>query len=192
MLSLELMMKLFIQSLILSGILSQNIHAMPDVSKALQEVSFTTTSQESLTLDEYEGKIMLIFFGYTHCPDICPTTMLDIRKSLKELGDLAERVQPVFISVDYLRDTPQIITKYVNFFDDRILGLTSSKEEIDKITKYFKIPYELVNSANNPNYIVEHSSNLYVIDKNMIVKRIIPNGLPYSEITKTVRSLNIN
>ena len=109
------MMKLFIQSLILSGILSQNIHAMPDVSKALQEVSFTTTSQKSLTLDEYEGKIMLIFFGYTHCPDICPTTMLDIRKSLKELGDLAERVQPVFISVDYLRDTPQIITKYVNF-----------------------------------------------------------------------------
>ena len=186
------MMKLFIQSLILSGILSQNIHAMPDVSKALQEVSFTTTTQKSLTLDEYEGKIMLIFFGYTHCPDICPTTMLDIRKSLKELGDLAERVQPVFISVDYLRDTPQIITKYVNFFDDRILGLTSSKEEIDKITKYFKIPYELVNSANNPNYIVEHSSNLYVIDKNMIVKRIIPNGLPYSEITKTVRSLNIN
>ena len=192
MLSLELMMKLFIQSLILSGILSQNIHAMPDVSKALQEVSFTTTTQKSLTLDEYEGKIMLIFFGYTHCPDICPTTMLDIRKSLKELGDLAERVQPVFISVDYLRDTPQIITKYVKFFDDRILGLTSSKEEIDKITKYFKIPYELVNSANNPNYIVEHSSNLYVIDKNMIVKRIIPNGLPYSEITKTVRSLNIN
>ena len=192
MLSLELMMKLFVQSLILCGILSQNIHAMPDVSKALQEVSFTTTTQKSLTLDEYEGKIMLIFFGYTHCPDICPTTMLDIRKSLKELGDLAERVQPVFISVDYLRDTPQIITKYVNFFDDRILGLTSSKEEIDKITKYFKIPYELVNSANNPNYIVEHSSNLYVIDKNMIVKRIIPNGLPYSEITKTVRSLNIN
>ena len=192
MLSLEIAMKLFIQILILSGILSQNIHAMPDVSKALQEVSFTTTTQKTLTLDKYKGKVLLVFFGYTHCPDICPTTMLDISKSLKELGGLAKEVQPVFISVDYLRDTPQIITKYVNFFDDRILGLTSSKEMIDKITKYFKIPYELVNSANNPNYIVEHSSNLYVIDKDMIVKRIIPNGLPYSEITKTVRSLNIN
>ena len=192
MVSLGIMIKLFIQALIISGILSQNIHAMPDVSKALQEVSFTTTTQKSLTLDKYQGKVILVFFGYTHCPDICPTTMLDIRKSLKELGDLAEGVQPVFISVDYLRDTPQIITKYVNFFDDRILGLTSSKEMIDKITKYFKIPYELVNSANNPNYIVEHSSNLYVIDKDMIVKRIIPNGLPYSEITKTVRSLNTN
>ena len=192
MVSLGIMIKLFIQALIISGILSQNIHAMPDVSKALQEVSFTTTTQKSLTLDKYQGKVILVFFGYTHCPDICPTTMLDIRKSLKELGDLAEGVQPVFISVDYLRDTPQIISKYVNFFDDRILGLTSSKAEIDKITKYFKIPYELVNSANNPNYVVEHSSNLYVIDKDMIVRRIIPNGLPHSEITKTVRSLNIN
>ena len=184
------MMKLALKILIMSGVLSQNIFAMPDVSKALKEVSFITQKEKSLTLDKYRGKVMLVFFGYTNCPDICPTTMLDIRKSLKELGDIADKVQPVFISVDYQRDTPQIITKYVNFFDDRILGLTSSKEMIDKITKYFKIPYELVDSANNPNYIVEHSSNLYIIDKNMIVKRIIPNGLPHSEITKTVRSLS--
>ncbi len=184
------MIKLVTQILIISGLLSQNIYAMPDVSKAFKEVTFISPKEKSLTLDKYQGKIILVFFGYTHCPDICPTTMLDIRKSLKELGDIADEVQPIFISVDYQRDTPQIITKYVNFFDDRILGLTSSKEMIDKMTKYFKIPYELVDSANNPNYIVEHSSNLYIIDKNMIVKRIIPNGLPYSEITNTVRSLN--
>ena len=184
------MMKLVIQILILSGLLSQNIYAMPDVSKAFKEVTFITSKEESMTLDEHQGKIILVFFGYTHCPDICPTTMLDIRRSLIELEDIADKVQPIFISVDYQRDTPQIVTKYVNFFDDRILGLSSSKEMIDKMTKYFKIPYELVDNANNPNYIVEHSSNLYIIDKNMIVKRIIPNGLPHSEITKTVRSLN--
>ena len=190
MLSYEIMMKLVIQILILSGLLSQNIYAMPDVSKAFKEVTFITSKEESMTLDEHQGKIILVFFGYTHCPDICPTTMLDIRRSLIELEDIADKVQPIFISVDYQRDTPQIVTKYVNFFDDRILGLSSSKEMIDKMTKYFKIPYELVDNANNPNYIVEHSSNLYIIDKNMIVKRIIPNGLPHSEITKTVRSLN--
>ena len=184
------MFKLLIQSLILSGVLSQSVSAMPDVSKALQEVSFVTSTEESLKLDRYEGKVLLIFFGYTHCPDICPTTMLDIRKSLIELGDLAKEVQPVFISVDYQRDTPEIVSKYVDFFDKRILGLTSSKVMIDKITDYFKIPYELVDSTKNPNYIVEHSSNLYIIDKSMIVKRIIPNGLPYTEITETVRSLN--
>ncbi len=184
------MFKLFIQSLILSGVLSQSVFAMPDVSKALHEVSFVTPTEESLKLNKYQGKVLLVFFGYTHCPDICPTTMLDIRKSLIELGDVAKQVQPVFISVDYHRDTPEIVSKYVDFFDKRILGLTSSKEMIDKITKYFKIPYELVDSTNNPNYIVEHSSNLYIIDKNMIVKRIIPNGLPHTEITKTVLSLN--
>ena len=89
---------------------------MPDVSKALHEVSFVTPTEKSVKLDRYEGKVMLVFFGYTHCPDICPTTMLDIRKSLIELGDLAERVQPVFISVDHQRDTPEIVSKYVDFF----------------------------------------------------------------------------
>jgi len=189
---IKTMIRLVIQSFILSALLVQNIYAMPDVSKALHEVSFVTPTEKSVKLDRYEGKVMLVFFGYTHCPDICPTTMLDIRKSLIELGDLAERVQPVFISVDHQRDTPEIVSKYVDFFDKRILGLTSSKKMIDKITKYFKIPYELVDSKNNPNYIVEHSSNLYVIDENMVVKRIIPNGLPYTEITKTIRSLSVN
>ena len=185
------MIRLVIQSFILSAFLVQNIYAMPDVSKALHEVSFVTPTEKSVKLDRYEGKVMLVFFGYTHCPDICPTTMLDIRKSLIELGDLAEGVQPVFISVDHQRDTPEIVSKYVDFFDKRILGLTSSKKMIDRITKYFKIPYELVDSKNNPNYIVEHSSNLYVIDENMVVRRIIPNGLPYTEITKTIRSLSV-
>ena len=71
------------------------------------------------------------FFGYTHCPDICPTTMLDIRKSLIELGDLAERVQPVFISVDHQRDTPEIVSKYVDFLTKDSWPY-SSKKMIDR------------------------------------------------------------
>ena len=114
--------------------------------------------------------------------------MIDITKSLRELGDDAVEVQPIFISVDYLRDTPERLQKYMEFFDSRIIALTSSKDDLKKISKNFRTTFELVNPSNS-NYLVEHSSNLYIIDKGLIVKRIIANGLPSSEITKTVKKL---
>ena len=162
--------------------------SMPDVSKAFDDVEFQTTQLKSLKLNSFEGKIIVLFFGYTHCPDICPTALLDISKTLKELGGDASLVQPVFISVDYKRDKPEILEQYVKFFDERIIGISSNKFNIDKISKYFKINYSLLDSESK-NYLVEHSSNLYVIDKDLIVKKIIPNGLPSTEITKAIKKL---
>ena len=162
--------------------------AMPDVSKAFGDVEFQTTKLKPLKLNSFEGKVIVLFFGYTHCPDICPTALLDISKTLKELGRDAARVQPIFISVDYKRDKPEILEQYVKFFDERIIGLSSNKLNIDKISKYFKINYSLLDSQSE-NYLVEHSSNLYVIDKDLIVKKIIPNGLPSTEITKAIKKL---
>jgi protein SCO1 len=162
--------------------------SMPDVSKAFGDVEFQTTKLKPLKLNSFEGKVIVLFFGYTHCPDICPTALLDISKTLKELGRDAAHVQPIFISVDYKRDNPEILEQYVKFFDERIIGLSSNKLNIDKISKYFKINYSLLDSQSE-NYLVEHSSNLYVIDKNLIVKKIIPNGLPSTEITKAIKKL---
>ena len=162
--------------------------SMPDVSKAFDDVEFQTTKLKPLKLNSFEGKIIVLFFGYTHCPDICPTALLDISKTLKELGGDASLVQPIFISVDYKRDKPEILEQYVKFFDERIIGLSSNKFNIDKISKYFKINYSLLDSQSE-NYLIEHSSNLYVIDKDLIVKKIIPNGLPNTEITKAIKKL---
>ena len=167
---------------------SSYAYAIPDVSRALSEIEFKTESSSNTKLDVYEGKIILLFFGYTNCPDICPTTLLDISKSLKELGEDSDKVQAVFVSVDPQRDTPKHLNDYVKYFDKRIVGLSSDKTNIDKLHKYFRTTYELLN-ASEENYLVEHSSNLYIIDENMVVDRIIANGLPSSEITKAVRKL---
>ncbi len=167
---------------------SSYAYAMPDVSRALTDIEFKTESSSNTKLDVYEGKIILLFFGYTNCPDICPTTLLDISKSLKELGEDSDKVQAVFVSVDPQRDTPKHLNDYVKYFDKRIVGLSSDKTNIDKLHKYFRTTYELLN-ASEENYLVEHSSNLYIIDENMVVDRIIANGLPSSEITKAIRKL---
>ena len=167
---------------------SSYAYAIPDVSRALSDIEFKTESSSNTKLDVYEGKIILLFFGYTNCPDICPTTLLDISKSLKELGEDSDKVQAVFVSVDPQRDTPKHLNDYVKYFDKRIVGLSSDKTNIDKLHKYFRTTYELLN-ASEENYLVEHSSNLYIIDENMVVDRIIANGLPSSEITKAIRKL---
>ena len=178
----------FISTITLIFVMSSNSFAMPDMTNAFYDVSFLNTKSETIKLNEYEDKILLVFFGYTHCPDICPSTLIDITKSLRELGDDAVEVQPIFISVDYLRDTPERLQKYMEFFDSRILALTSSEDDLKKISKNFRTTFELVNPSTS-NYLVEHSSNLYIIDKGLTVKRIIANGLPSSEITKTVKKL---
>ena len=182
------MHKFFSLILAIMIIVPLQVFAMPDVKEALSNVEFTGINDENTKINAYEGKIILLFFGYTHCPDICPTTLLDISQSLKELGKDADKVQAVFVSVDYKRDTPKYLKEYVDYFDKRIIGLTSDKQNIDKLNKYFKTTYALLDS-NKKNYLVEHSSNLYVIDENLIVKRIVANGLPSSEITKAVRKL---
>ncbi len=145
-------------------------------------------NNKPITENSFQGPLTAIFFGFTNCPDICPTTLLDISRTLKELKDDAKKVQAVFVSVDYKRDTPQYLNKYVNYFDERILGISSDKKNIDKLNKYFKTNYSLLDS-NKENYLVEHSSNLYIIGEDLVVKRIIAHGLPYTEITKAVKKL---
>ena len=126
--------------------------------------------------------MLLVFFGYTHCPDVCPTTVLDMARVLKALGDDSDKVLPIFISVDHRRDDYEKVRNYVDFFDKRIVALTSDKENIDKLTKFFKTKYELVDPT-KPGFLVEHSSNIYILDKSLQVKKIIPNGIPSEEIT---------
>tara|TARA_B100001057_G_C22774100_1_gene920884 strand:+ start:300 stop:881 length:582 start_codon:yes stop_codon:yes gene_type:complete len=181
--------RITIYTAILLWLFAGDVYAMPDMKKAFSEVTFFSSSQNEHSLNTHKGKVLLVFFGYTHCPDICPTTMLDIRKSLQDLGENSEDVQPIFISVDYKRDTPEIIDNYVKFFDKRIIGLTGSKEMLGLVSKSFKTSYALLDSKNTDNYLVEHSSNLFIIDRELVVRRIIPNGLPHSEITKTLKEL---
>ena len=156
--------------------------AFPDMSDVFTDVSFYNDSKELEKFIGYEDKVLLVFFGYTHCPDVCPTTVLDMARVLNTLGDDSDKVLPIFISVDHRRDDYKKVRNYVDFFDKRIAALTSDKENIDKLTKFFKTKYELVDPT-KPGFLVEHSSNIYILDKSLQVKKIIPNGIPSDEIT---------
>ena len=160
--------------------------AFPDMSNVFERVDFYNKDNKFEKFNGYEDKVLLVFFGYTHCPDVCPTTVLDMARVLKGLGDQSENVLPIFISVDYDRDDYNKVRDYVDFFDSRIAALTSDKNNIDMLTKYFKTKYEFVDPKDK-GYIVEHSSNIYVLDKKLQVKQIIPNGIPSKEITRIVK-----
>ena len=160
--------------------------AFPDMTDIFTNISFYNESRELEKFNGYKDKVLLVFFGYTHCPDVCPTTVLDMAKVLKSLGDDSDKVLPIFISVDHQRDDYDQVRNYVNFFDNRIAALTSNKENIDKLTRLFKTKYELVEPT-KPGFIVEHSSNIYILDKSLQVKKIIPNGIPSDEIALMLR-----
>ena len=160
--------------------------AFPDMSNVFERVSFYDKNNKITKFNGYENKVLLVFFGYTHCPDVCPTTVLDMARVMKGLGNESSQVLPMFISVDYDRDDYKKVREYVDFFDNRIAALTSNKENIDALTKFFKTKYEFVDPKNK-GYIVEHSSNIYVLDKKLQVKKIIPNGIPSIEITRIVK-----
>jgi len=160
--------------------------AFPDMSNVFEQVDFYNKDNNFEKFNGYEDKVLLVFFGYTHCPDVCPTTVLDMARVMKGLGNQSENVLPIFISVDYDRDDYNKVRDYVDFFDRRIAALTSDKKNIDMLTKYFKTKYEFVDPKDK-GYIVEHSSNIYVLDKKLQVKQIIPNGIPSKEITRIVK-----
>ena len=113
-------------------------------------------------LDDFRGKAVVLFFGFTHCPDVCPTTLVEVSNALKSLGPDAERVQVLFVTVDPERDTPEALGKYVTAFDPRFLGLRGDLAATQRAAKEFKVYFEKRKSGDS--YSVDHSGQSYVID----------------------------
>jgi len=136
---------------------------------------------------DFRGRFQLIAFGYTFCPDICPTTLVEMAYVMKALGDEAKKVQPIFISVDPERDTPEQLKAYTGFFDPRILGLTGSPELVRKIADFFKVRYEKVVTPGASHYSVDHSAGMYLLgpDGGFIAK--LAYGTPVEELVAKMR-----
>ncbi len=115
---------------------------------------------------DFRGKLMLVEFGYTFCPDVCPLGLQLFADVLDQLGPAADDVQPIFITLDPERDTPEVLRSYVNHFSPRIVALTGSREAVDAATKAYRVYYKLgADRAANPNYLVDHSAILYVMGR---------------------------
>lgn len=119
---------------------------------------------KSVTDRDFRGKYMLVYFGYTFCPDVCPTTLNAVAEAMDKLGSAASRVQPLFITVDPKRDTPSVVKSYVAAFGPNIAGLTGTPEEIARVAKEYRVYYAEHRTGSGPDdYSMDHSSVLYLM-----------------------------
>ena len=129
-----------------------------------KELALTDHNGKPRTLADFRGKAVVVFFGYTHCPDVCPTTLADMAAVMKSLGADAERVQVLFVTVDPERDTPEVLKQYVPAFDPRFLGLYGDLPATQRAAKEFKVFYELQPAKAPGAYTVDHSAQSFVFD----------------------------
>ncbi|WP_308446461.1 SCO family protein [Chitinimonas sp. BJYL2] len=126
-------------------------------------------------LTDFKGKVVVLFFGYTHCPDVCPTTMSELAATMKQLGPRAADVQVLFVTVDPERDTQALLSQYVPAFNPSFLGLTGNVAEVRSAADKFKIVYQ--RSGSDPtNYSVDHSSGSYILDKAGKLRLLVSYG----------------
>ena len=129
-----------------------------------KDFALTDHAGAKRTLADYRGKVVTVFFGFTQCPDICPSALSTMSEVMKALGPDADRVQVLFITVDPERDTQELLANYVPAFDARFVGLFGSLEETEAVAKEFRIFYAKSGDTNGPNYSVDHSAGTYVFD----------------------------
>ena len=116
-------------------------------------------------LSDFKGKVVALFFGYTHCPDVCPTTMYDLKNVMKLLGEQSDQVQVLFVTVDPQRDTQEVLAQFVPAFDKRFIGLRGSLQETAETLGSFKVFYSKIEGKSKDDYTVDHSAGIYVFDK---------------------------
>ncbi|BCN93681.1 SCO family protein [Thiomicrorhabdus immobilis] len=152
--------------------------------------NFTLTGIDgNKQLSDYKGKLVLLYFGYTYCPDICPTNLGNLSIAYQQLTDEEKAgLQIIFVSVDPERDTPQRLQEYANYFDANIVGLTSSDETIAQVAKEYGVVYAKVDDPNNgSNYAVDHSAFTYVIDLDGKLQDQLPHATTPEMFIKTIR-----
>lgn len=129
-----------------------------------REFSLVDHRGKPVTLADFRGKVLVVFFGFTHCPDVCPTTLAELAAARKQLGADAQRVQVALITVDPVRDTPEILASYVTAFDPSFLGLTGTPEQISQVAREFKVIYQKVDGRVAGQYSMDHSAGSYIFD----------------------------
>ncbi len=141
------------------------------------------------SLADFRGKVVTMFFGFTHCPDVCPTTLSDMAHALKALGPDAQRVQVLFVTVDPKRDTPELLKSYVPAFHPSFLGLHGDAAAIAKVTKDFKI-YAAERPGRTPeSYTVDHSAQTLVFDATGRLRLMLAYGTPGEKIAADLKIL---
>jgi protein SCO1 len=141
------------------------------------------------TLEDFRGKVVVVFFGFTHCPDVCPTTMLTLANVVKRLGPRADDVQVLFVTLDPERDTPQVLSQYVPAFHPTFLGLRGDPEATKRAAREFKVFHERVDSRKGGGYTIDHTAAAYVLDRQGKLRLYMRHSQTEADVEADLRTL---
>jgi protein SCO1/2 len=136
------------------------------------------------------GSYSLIYFGFTYCPDICPTELQVMATAIDQLqSPLAEQIKPIFATIDPARDTPEVMGNYVTLFSERMIGLTGTAAEIGALAQAYRVYYARQGDADDPHYLMDHSSFIYLMDPSGKFVDVFPYGTRITELTERLRAV---
>ncbi len=149
---------------------------------------FTLTGADGdVSLSDFRGKLVLVYFGYTFCPDICPATLANVGQALNQIGGRADEVQLIMVSLDPERDTPEKLAEYVGHFHPSFIGITGTHEEIDTVASLYGIFYQVNKGSDATKYLIDHTATLLVIDREGYLKLVFPFGVTSQEIADDLK-----
>lgn len=187
------MLRLFLitLALLLAGCDSRPQFVNTDISEAdyARDFALTDHAGKPRTMADFRGKAVVIFFGYTQCPDVCPTTMTGMAEALKLLGGDAAKVQVLFVTVDPERDTQQLLAQYVPVFNPSFLGLYADAQTIARTAQEFRVFYKKQPGSTPTTYTVDHSAGSYVYDPQGRLRLYIKHGEKPEVIAKDLKLL---
>jgi protein SCO1/2 len=192
--SLSRWLSLAAAALLLAACQSKPQWQLNDVSGHLPDLKFQMTNDlgRPVTAASYRGKVVLLYFGYTHCPDVCPLTLVHLHTVLQKLGKSAEGVRVLFVTVDPTRDTVPVLHQYVTAFDPRIVGLTGTQDAIARLTKRYRAYFKREapqSSSSTGDYEVTHSSAIYIFDRDGRAQLLATPGDPNDAILHDLKIL---
>ena len=170
-------------------------HKLPfrltDIGGHMPDLAFQLTDDngKTATATDYRGKVVLLYFGYTHCPDVCPLTLAHLHVALRQLGSAGDDVRILFVSVDPARDTPAVLHAYVNAFDKRAVGLTGSPSAIEALSKRYRSAFTREPSGKGGDYEVTHSSGIYVFDRDGRARVLATPATPQADLVHDLKLL---
>jgi len=137
-------------------------------------------------LKDFKGQLVILLFGYTHCPDACPTSLFTLKNSMQVIGNNSDQVQVIMVTIDPNRDNAEHMHKYVTYFDPSFIGLSGTKQEIDKVVKLFRGQYEQGQELPDSGYLMRHTTFIYLIDRKGKVRKLHNEKSTAEELAKDI------
>jgi protein SCO1/2 len=160
-----------------------------EVRAPAPDFTLTGDTGEPVRLSQFRGKVVLLYFGYTFCPDVCPGTLVTLRRAFQMVGSPADRVQLLFVTVDPERDTPEKLHQYLDYFDPRFMGLAGTLDETLEVAHLFGVHFHREEGTAATGYLVSHSAGLVAIDSQGRLALSMPYGLTAEDIASDLRLL---